>query len=209
MKKEENQLEALHDIRKMMQESSKFLSLSGLSGIFAGCYALIGAYFARNFLSTYSATETTNEDHYSVLVLELLVTCVIVLGASIGTALVLSGKKARKNNQKLFDHTSKKLFWQMIVPLGAGGVFCLTLLYHSNGLVLLVSPVMLIFYGLALIASSKFTVHDIKYLGYFELLLGLLASLFLGHGLLFWALGFGVLHIIYGSIMWYKYDRNI
>lgn len=96
----------------------------------------------------------------------------------------------------------------MMVPLAAGGLFCLALLYHNNGMVLLVSPVMLIFYGLALIASSKFTVHDIKYLGYLELVLGILATFFLGHGLLFWALGFGVLHIIYGSIMWYKYDRN-
>ncbi len=208
MKKDEEQLEALRDIRKMMQESSKFLSLSGLSGIIAGCYALIGAYFAQDFLSAYGSTETSAEEYYSALVVKILLTCVIVLVASISTALILSGKKAKRNNQKLFDHTSKKLFWQMMVPLSSGGLFCLALLYHSNGMVLLVSPVMLIFYGLALIASSKFTVHDIKYLGYFELFLGILAAFFLGHGLLFWALGFGVLHIIYGSIMWYKYDRN-
>lgn len=212
MKKEDEQLEALHDIRKMMQESSKFLSLSGLSGIIAGCYALIGAYVGQVFISSYGLAKQTGKDYeqsdYTLLVVKIALTCILILSASIGTALLLSAKKAKKTNQKLFDHTSKKLFWQMMVPLAAGGLFCLALLYHNNGMVLLVSPVMLIFYGLALIASSKFTVHDIKYLGYLELVLGILATFFLGHGLLFWALGFGVLHIIYGSIMWYKYDRN-
>lgn len=212
MKKEDEQLEALHDIRKMMQESSKFLSLSGFSGIIAGCYALIGAYVGQVFISSYGLAKQTGKDYeqsgYTLLVVKIALTCILILSASIGTALLLSAKKAKKTNQKLFDHTSKKLFWQMMVPLAAGGLFCLALLYHNNGMVLLVSPVMLIFYGLALIASSKFTVHDIKYLGYLELVLGILATFFLGHGLLFWALGFGVLHIIYGSIMWYKYDRN-
>lgn len=95
----------------------------------------------------------------------------------------------------------------MLVPLLTGGLFCLALVLHGNGFVLMVSPAMLLFYGLALINSSKFTLHDIRYLGYLEVILGLIAAFLPGYGLLFWAIGFGVLHIVYGGIMWFKYDR--
>lgn len=96
----------------------------------------------------------------------------------------------------------------MLVPLATGGAFCLALLFHGQGMVLLICPVMLIFYGLALVGSSKFTLHDIKYLGYLELCLGIAASFFLGYGILLWAMGFGFLHVVYGAIMWYKYERK-
>jgi hypothetical protein len=67
---------------------------------------------------------------------------------------------------------------------------------------------MLIFYGMALLNGSKYTYHEIRALGILEVLLGLIASMNLGHGLLFWALGFGVLHIIYGVLVWYRHERK-
>lgn len=213
MENETKQLEALQDIRKMMKDSSKFLSLSGFAGIFAGIYALIGACLGYTIINEFSANYSTGHEsfqaNYNALILQIIVICLSVLTLSIVTALYFSNNKAKKTNQKLFDHTSKKLLLNMLVPLLAGGVFCLALIYHGNGSILLVSPVMLIFYGLALVNASKFTLNDIKYLGYLEIGLGLVASFFLGYGLIFWALGFGLLHIIYGTIMWFKYDRNL
>ena len=212
MEKEQEQLEALQDIRKIMKESSKFLSLSGLSGVFAGVYALIAAYFGNTLVddlkNSYTVYESDFETQKGMLIGRLLFICLTVLTASILTAFYFSGKKAKQKNQKLFDHTSKKLLWHMAVPLATGGAFCLALLFHGQDMVFLISPVMLIFYGLALVGSSKFTVHDIKYLGYLELCLGIAASFLVGYGLLFWAIGFGFLHIIYGTIMWYKYERK-
>ena len=67
---------------------------------------------------------------------------------------------------------------------------------------------MLIFYGLALINSSKYTFFEIRYLGIAEIVLGLIASVFVSSGLILWAAGFGLLHIIYGIIMYYKYERK-
>jgi len=212
MKNENDHLEALQDIRKMMKDSSKFLSLSGLSGVFAGIYALIGAYLGhmvlKQFENDYMRESSTYQSTYNVLVSQILLICLAVLFFSIITAFYFTSSKAKKNQQKLFDHTSKKLLWNLLFPLSSGGVFCLALVYHGHGLVMLVSPVMLLFYGLALVSCARFTMHDIAYLGYFQVLLGLIAAFFPGHGLLFWTLGFGVLHIIYGSIMWYKYDRH-
>jgi hypothetical protein len=72
----------------------------------------------------------------------------------------------------------------------------------------LVAPVSLIFYGVALINSSKYTFGTVKYLGIGEVIIGLIAAYFPGNGLLFWALGFGVLHIIYGVFMYLKFDRK-
>lgn len=210
MENEKQQLEALQDIRRMMQESSKFLSLSGLSGIFAGVYALIGAWLGHSAIVSFNEGYPRNENfeaEYKAQLIYLLAICLGVLGLSILTAFLFSFNKAKKNNQKLFDHTSKKLLWNMMVPLLAGGVFCFALLYHGHNFLLLIAPAMLIFYGLALVNSSKFTLHDIKYLGYLEITLGIISCFSLKYGLIFWALGFGVLHIIYGAIMWFKYDR--
>jgi hypothetical protein len=206
MENEKQQLEALQDIRKMMKDSSKFLSLSGLSGVIAGVYALIGAWLGHKTIT--DAISDPNHWSYESLIVRFFTICVAILFLSIITALIFSARKAKKNGERLFDHTSKKLVWNMMVPLAAGGVFCLALLYHGGQEILFIGPAMLIFYGLALVSSSKFTLHDIKYLGYLEIALGLIASFKLHEGLLFWAMGFGVLHIIYGTIMWFKYDRN-
>lgn len=208
MKDENEQLEALADIRKMMKESSKFLSLSGLSGVFAGLYALTGAGIGYYVMQNYISHPENSYEHnaYSAALVSAIAICLGVLLMSIATALVMSAKKAGRTKQKLFDHTSKKVFWSMTVPLCAGGLFCISLIYH--GAILLVSPVMLLFYGMALLNSSKYTIHDIRYLAYLEIALGLLAAFYPGQGLLFWSLGFGVLHIIYGTIMWFKYDRQ-
>ncbi len=211
MKNENEQLEALQDIRKMMKESSRFLSLSGLSGILAGIYALAGAVAGRqlikNFNSQYPRGTSGFTHDYQVLEFQILAICSLILILSVTTAFYMSGKKARKNGHKLLDHSSRKLLWSMAIPLLTGGIFCFALIMHGGDYILLVSPAMLIFYGLALVSSSRLTLNDVKYLGYMEILLGLLSCFYQGHGIMFWSLGFGVLHIIYGSIMWFKYDR--
>ena len=71
----------------------------------------------------------------------------------------------------------------------------------------LVAPTTLLFYGLALYNAGKYTLDEIRYLGVSEIILGLLGCIFIGYGLMFWALGFGVLHIVYGFMMWWKYER--
>ncbi len=212
MEKENDQLAALNDIRRMMKESSRFLSLSGLSGILAGVYALAGALAGHSLLRNYYSgddAEQVGRSHHGMLLMKLSLRALAVLALSLVTAFVLSGRKARRTGHKLFDHASRNLMWSMAVPLLAGGVVCISLLMRGGDFVLLVCPVLLIFYGLALFAGSRLTLPDVRYLGYFEISLGLIACFYPGHGLFFWSLGFGALHIIYGAIMWYKYERNI
>jgi hypothetical protein len=198
------QLEALHDIRRMMKESSRFLSLSGMSGIFAGVYALGGAMLAHNLIEENAQSPYTTAQ----VLLPLAGIASAVLAASVLTAVLFSARKAKRTNHRLFDHTSRRLFWSMAVPLLAGGILCTALIIQGNGFLLLLSPAMLVFYGLALVNASRDTYGDVKFLGYLQVALGLTGAFIPQHGLLLWALGFGGLHIVYGAIMWFRYERG-
>ncbi|PKV62827.1 hypothetical protein [Pontibacter ramchanderi] len=207
MNQQQDQLEALHEIRNIMDRSSRFISLSGLSGVFAGLSALVGAavvkwYFSQQNINYYSdqARNFSQED-----VLFLLAVALGVLALAFGTATYFTARNARKKNQRTWDNQSKRLLTNLAIPLATGGVFCAILLYH--GILYLVAPAMLVFYGLALLNGSKYTLGDIRYLGIIEIVIGLVACVFVGYGLMLWTLGFGVLHIVYGALVYFKYER--
>ena len=207
-------LETLSEIRSLMERSSRFISLSGLSGVGAGTVALMGAAMVYIYLGTtpfanrrvyYVMAEETHKwgmDHITFFFLDALV--VLVLALSIG--IFFTTRKARRKGQKIWDALTRRVLINLFIPLMAGGFFCLALLKH--GLVGLIAPTTLVFYGLALVNASKYTLHDIRYLGILEIVLGLVASFLLGYGLEFWAIGFGVLHIVYGLLMYFKYERR-
>jgi hypothetical protein len=210
---EQEQLNTLTDIRNLMERSSRFLSLSGLSGVFIGIYALAGTaagwwYVNSNnyVLTSYYSLATAPEGKTNQSFLDFFIAdAAIILLLSLITGFVLTQKKAKQQGLKIWDATAKRMLINLIIPLLTGGVYCLVLLYHQQ--IDLVAPSMLIFYGLALLNASKYTYNDIRYLGVLEILLGLTASLHVGYGLIFWGIGFGVLHIIYGISMYYKYER--
>ena len=198
--------EDLASIRGIMERSVKFLSLSGLSGILAGIFALLGSAYAY-YLVYYPHSPFGFRFHYvneQAVIRQLLVTAFLVLIASLVSVYILTAGKARKKGLRLWDKSSKRLLLNLAIPLAAGGVLVLALL--SRGYFGIVAPSCLLFYGLALINGSHFTYSDVRYLGYAQLILGLLSAFLPGYGLIFWALGFGVLHIVYGGIMFYKYD---
>ncbi|QHL87635.1 hypothetical protein GU926_09370 [Nibribacter ruber] len=207
MNQPQDQLEALHEIRSIMDRSSRFISLSGLSGVFPGLAALAGAavvkwYFSQRNINFYQdlGQSLTQENVLFLLAVGLAVLVIGFCGATYFTV-----RNARRNNQRTWDKQSKRLLWNLAIPLAAGGAFCAILIYH--GLLYLVAPAMLVFYGLALLNGSKYTISDIRYLGIFEIILGLVASVFVGYGLLAWTIGFGVLHIVYGALVYFKYER--
>lgn len=204
----EKYLNDLNEIKEMMNKSSRFVSLSGLSGILAGVYALIGAGFAYAIL--YENTSITSE--YKNLIItqsnakKLIGIAFIVLVLSIFTGFVFSVSKAKKQNESVWNMASKRLLINFLIPLATGGFFILFII--EKEFLVLVAPSTLLFYGLACLNASKYTLGDIRYLGLSMIVLGLLSTWFLGYGLLFWALGFGGCHILYGSLMYFKYDRK-
>ena len=205
MKKEQDYIQDIAEIRAMMERSSKFLSLSGWAGIMAGIYALAGAYVAYEFLDFhpdelfYSSLETPPE------LLEVVLLALAVLALALGTAIFFSRKKAKKRGEKLWNPTAKQVLLYMMVPLIVGAL--LLLLMISKGLIGLIAPFSLLFYGLALFNASRYTYEEVRILGLAEITLGLISCYFIAYSLLFWALGFGIIHIIYGIHMNYKYEK--
>lgn len=202
-------LEALQDIRRIMDRSSRFLSLSGLSGVSAGVFALVGVYFAYDWIwEYYIRYQQRGYDgaDFGNLKWSLLGLAAAVLAGALVSSFYFTWRKARKNNLPFWDHTSRKLIVNLLIPLVVGGVFVLGLLHYSEWR--FVAPSCLIFYGLALVNASKYTLSDIRYLGFLEIVLGLVNIWYPGYGLYFWGVGFGVLHIVYGLIMWWKYDSH-
>jgi hypothetical protein len=201
----------ISSIKKIMERSTKFISLSGLSGILAGVYALIGAGLAYEIIpADIVLTPEPNRGLFNVysigFIAELAAIALAVLVLSIATGFILTIRKARRGGQTVWNQSSRALLRNGLVPLLSGGFFILMLLSH--GYYSLISPSCLIFYGLALTAASQYTYSDVKLLGISEIIIGMLALLIPGLGLMFWALGFGVMHILYGSVMYYKYDRE-
>ena len=218
MEDKQKHLDQLQDIKAMMERSSRFISLSGLSGIFAGIFALMGALAVYyRYFGSFSWEAYSNRFPMAITVnfiFFLIITALIVLFLSIASSIYFTTKKARKQGLPLWDDIAFKTIVNLIVPLSVGGVFCVILLYHSINdysvaykMFGLVAPTTLIFYGLALYNAGKYTLDEIRYLGISEIILGLIGCLFIGYGLLVWALGFGVLHIVYGFMMWWKYEK--
>jgi len=194
-------------IRDVMERSSKFLSLSGLSGVLAGIYALLGA--AAAYYVVHYPISPFRYRIYSIqepeTLAKLVAIATIVLIASVATGLLLSHRKAKKQGVTLWSPATKRLVTNMAIPLISGGLFILIALY--SGHFGLAAPACLLFYGIALIQGSTNTYDEVRYLGFCEIGLGLIAALFPGYGLLFWAIGFGALHVIYGAILYNKYDK--
>ena len=215
-------LDTLKDIKRMMERSSRFISLSGLSGIAAGACALAGAWFANNVVNNDVRYGNGNEvrelgqsgtgglksgaglQHY--LNNTLIQIAIGVLVAALALGFLFTYLRSRKTNTPIWGVTAKRLLINVSIPMIVGGIFILRLI--DSGSYGLIAPGCLIFYGLGLLNASKYTLAEVRYLGYAQILLGIINLQMIDYGLLFWALGFGVLHIIYGAFMWWKYERG-
>jgi hypothetical protein len=210
MKNKSRSIEDIKTIRKMMEESTRFLSLSGLSGIFAGGFAIAGALVAYFLILKNGSVQydeylrSLPEKETLTLRWQLIADAVSVLLLSIIFSLYFSINKAKLEGKNFWSPASKKLLINMLIPLVTGGIFVIVLLIQNH--IQLIVPGLLIFYGLALVNSAKFTLDEVFYLGLLEIITGLVASFISGWGLIFWVFGFGILHIIYGVIMYRKYD---
>lgn len=210
METKQEQLRHLEDIKKIMEKSSRFLSLSGLSGVFAGIYALLGALLAWYILDFGKIRYTErfhilNQAESSTIVYKLLAIGLIVLFLSLLSVWLFSKRKAKKNGYNFYNSSAKRVLFHLSIPLITGGFFCILLFLQNSSQ--LIASATLIFYGLSLINAGKYINKEVQLLGISELVLGILAGFFHHYGLLLWAIGFGIMHILYGTIMYRKYDR--
>lgn len=212
MTSQQEQLDAIKDIRNIMERSTRFISLSGLSGAFVGVLSLMGVgiiYWLLNLnsnASPYYADIISTDGVVNSFVLDLFF---LVFGSvfllSVMIVLLMAVYNAKRHGLTFWNSTAKRFLLNMAIPLSAGGAYIGVLLYHGH--VELVLPSTLIFYGFALLNGGKYTFDDIRLLGMIQLLTGLTASIFVDYGLLLWALGFGILNIVFGLRVYVKYEK--
>ena len=212
---EQNQhLESLRDIKKLMETSSRFISLSGLSGVAAGVCALVSAWIARVEISDSAngvdLTEVRNAyrqpEGYTSLESRLILLAALTFIVAFCLAFLFTYSRSRKTGVPIWGHVARKVMINVSVPMIMGGLVIWRMIDY--GIYGFIAPVCLLFYGLGLINASKYTFSEIRYLGYGQIILGAVNLWMPGYGLYFWALGFGVLHIVYGFLMWWKNERQ-
>ena len=215
MNAQNQSLQDLQHIKKMMERSSRFISLSGLSGISAGICASVGAWFANNVIKRSGGPTGEGRIYkrdYSIDTLQefmgskLFNIAAITLIAALFFAFLFTYLRSKKNNVAIWGTTSRRLLTAVAIPMIAGGIYLLREIQVGNyGLI---APGCLIFYGLALVNGSKYTLDEVRYLGYGQIILGIINCWMMGYGIYFWATGFGLLHIVYGILMWYRYEKD-
>ncbi len=211
MDETQQHLKNISEIRSIMERSSSFISLSGLGGVFAGIFAIAGAAFAYFYLYVAHHVKYTNfiihkSDIDTEISRVLFADAIIVLICALLFSYIFTRRNAKSKNLKVWNKTAKLMLINLLIPLISGGIFIIIMLWH--GAVYLFFGATLIFYGLALLNASKYTHKDIRLLGITEIIIGLIAALDYHSGLLYWALGFGVMHIVYGTLMYFKYERK-
>ena len=215
MNEQQQSLEAIHDIKRMMERSSRFISLSGLSGISAGICALAGACIAHPYvfgrkdfiINTEAAIAQAIGNDYGIIFNTWLFWIALgTFAAALVSAFFFTYIKSKKEGIPIWGNTARRLMINVSIPLLVGAIFIFKLMQF--GTFGLVAPGCLLFYGLALINASKYTLNEIRFLGYGQIILGIINLNFVGYGLYFWAAGFGILHIAYGIYMWQRYERK-
>lgn len=196
--KEEEVKTTLRDIKDMMEKSSRFTAISGWSIVIIGVLATVSYFLVSSmFAKSINSPQTIR----TAVVFAL---CLLVVSFAIVT-LCSAIKSKRIGRPFRFDKTIGRLLFSFGLPMLVGGLFGIAMLVQGHyGLT---SSIMLLFYGLALVNCQHFTAPALRFLGYAELVLGIIDCYLVDYGFLFWLLGFGILHIVFGIFFVLKYER--
>jgi hypothetical protein len=197
----QNPKDVLQDIHSLMQRSTKFMSLSGLSAIASGIVGVVGALVCKSFVVKYMGRGFGGNEQD--LLLKLFIVGLITFIVALALSILFCVRKAKQIGASYWDITVKRLLFYSAIPLLVGAVFCAAMVYYQ--IYLFIVPATLFFYGLALIQGSHYTIGTIKYLGFIQIILGSVNLFFPQYGFEFWITGFGIFNILYGVYMYLRY----
>ena len=116
MKKTKDYLEDISEIRNIMERSSNFISLSGLSGVLAGVYAIIGSFVAYRIVYVESAIFDFRKDYIDqqATIQNLAILAIVVLVLAIGSGIYLTHKKNKTTHLSLKDAGIRNLIGSLL-----------------------------------------------------------------------------------------------
>ncbi|MBC8137331.1 MAG: hypothetical protein H8F28_15735 [Fibrella sp.] len=191
--------EHLRVIRQTMERSTKHSTLSGLSGVLVGIFALIGSALTQ-FVTPYPHLPRPL-DRYAFIAVWA---CVGIL--SLITDVVLTKSRAARVGKTPFSPLGKHLTRAAAPGVAVGVLLSAFYLMHSHLIGEYIYGVWMMAYAAALLAVGMFSVREVSTLGWVFLGMGAM-TLFMPENLaaLMMALSFGGVHIWYGVYMGRKY----
>ena len=196
-------LKDISEIKNMMNKSSRFNSLSGISGIATGIYAIIGSLIGYQYV-TKNNIEISNLDrfHFSLLFADL----VLIIFLSLITSLIITRRKVKVDGISSGSILTKKMLSNFLIILIPSTIYVLILILNHDFVG--AGSLMLFFYGASLINASHNTLEEIKTLGLIEIVLGILIILIPAFAFWIWLIGAGIIHVIFGLYMYFKHENN-
>lgn len=192
--------ENLRVIRELMERSTRYSTFSGLSGICAGLFSILGCLVQRFWVLSLPASER---------LVAFTINWTLVIALTIGADFFLTKRKAPLVGKTILSRLGRQMVVASAPGLLTGAL--LTLFLLQQGHMDQVYPVWMLSYGSAVCAVGLFSQKEVGRLGRafltagaLTLALGLLTALqpyIASLGLFITALTFGGFHIAYGLIV--------
>lgn len=184
----ERAMDNLSYIRATMERATTFTLISGWGLVAIGSTALVAALIASR--------QKSFKDWMLVWLVEEVV-ALLIAGWSMD-------RKARRARTPLLAGPGRKVLFSLTPPIFAGGL--LTMVLYRAGLTDAIPALWLLLYGTGVITGGMFSVSIVPIMGLCFMAFGAGALLApAGFADWFMALGFGGLHIVFGTIIARKY----
>lgn len=175
-------------IRETMERSSVFTSVPGYGGMLMGITAIVAAYIAS----------------IQPTIREWLIVWLIEASLAFLIGLLAMWQKTKLSNSSLLSTPARKLLLNSLPPFLCGIVITLGL--WRFGIFEIMIPIWLLLYGAAVVTGGSYSVKAVPIMGWCFLAVGTIAFFVpTAYGNLLMAIGFGVLHIVFGFIIGRKF----
>ncbi len=200
----EKAAEELQAIRQLMQRPVRYSTMSGLSGILAGCASLAGV------LADHAVTTAYWKQPARAVQINLLVWGAVFLTAFLASVIPTRLREARRG-MPFWSEVKRRILRTILLPFVAGVGLTAAIAYRwwigdGPNMWGLIPSLWMCFYAVALWQVGLFSPVEVRLLGVAFLAAGLVTAVWF-QTQPYWSLGvtFGGFHIVYGIAVWIRH----
>ncbi len=180
-------MDNLRYIRQTLERAGSFTAVPGKGGVLMGIVALAAAWMASG--------QTGASGWLSVWTVAAVVAMVIGIGSA--------AMKSRRFQVPLFSGPGRKFIAGFTPAVVAGAV--LTAVFYRAGISGFLPGIWLLLYGAAVLSGGSASVRVVPMMGACFMLAGTVALLLPGWNDVLLPVGFGGLHVVFGTVIAVKY----